>query len=220
MHRDRRLLLANSITHDRRPENASSGTSSTSSPARRRRCTTTSSSASRPRRWATTSSRCLLPTERVSEIKRGKKTETTRKFFPGYLIVNMWLLDENKQLVDKTWYFIKDTTGVIGFAGTKDRPIPMRQKEVDAMLAQVREREEKVKPKIELRGRRDRQGRRRSVPEPDRRRRGNRSRARQAPRLRQHLRPRDARRSRVLAGRKGVSPFFVGSVEIWACVGV
>ena len=59
----------------------------------------------------------VLPTERVSEIKHGKKTETTRKFFPGYLIVNMWLLDDNKQLVDKTWYFIKDTPGVIGFAG-------------------------------------------------------------------------------------------------------
>ena len=67
----------------------------------------------------------LIPTERVQEIKRGKKTETTRKFFPGYLIVNMHLLDENNQLVEKTWYFIKDTTGVLGFAGTKDQPIPM-----------------------------------------------------------------------------------------------
>src|SRR5678815_5442499 len=63
----------------------------------------------------------VLPTERVSEIKRGKKTETTRQFFPGYLIVNMFLLDDNSQLVDKTWYFIKDTPGVIGFAGTKER---------------------------------------------------------------------------------------------------
>ena len=90
----------------------------------------------------------LIPTERVQEIKRGKKTETTRKFFPGYLIVNMNLLDENNQLVDKTWYFIKDTDGVIVFACTKDRPIPMREKEVDSLLAQVREREDSVKPKI------------------------------------------------------------------------
>jgi len=96
----------------------------------------------------------VLPTERVSEIKRGKKTESTRKFFPGYLIVNMWLLDENKQLVDRTWYFIKDTPGVIGFAGTKERdgrppqPIPMRQSEVDGLLAQVRGSEDKVMPKI------------------------------------------------------------------------
>ncbi len=90
----------------------------------------------------------VLPTERVSEVKRGKKTETTRKFFPGYLIVNMWLLDDQQQLVDRTWYFIKETTGVIGFAGTKDRPIPMRQSEVDGLLAQVREREEGARPKI------------------------------------------------------------------------
>ncbi|MCX6968744.1 MAG: transcription termination/antitermination protein NusG [Verrucomicrobia bacterium] len=90
----------------------------------------------------------LIPTERVQEIKRGKKTETTRKFFPGYLIVNMHLLDEDNQLVEKTWYFIKDTTGVLGFAGTKDRPIPMRKKEVESLLAQVREREDTVKPKI------------------------------------------------------------------------
>jgi transcriptional antiterminator NusG len=90
----------------------------------------------------------LIPTERVSEIKRGKKTETTRKFFPGYLIVNMHLLDENNQLMERTWYFIRETPGVIGFAGTKDRPIPMRESEVQSMLAQMREREEKVKPKV------------------------------------------------------------------------
>src|SRR5207253_2531151 len=90
----------------------------------------------------------LVPTERVSEIKKGKKSETTRKFFPGYLIVNMHLLDQNNQLVDRTWYFIKDTPGVIGFAGTKDKPIPMRQSEVESMLAQMKEREEKVKPKV------------------------------------------------------------------------
>ncbi len=90
----------------------------------------------------------LVPTERVSEIKKGKKSETTRKFFPGYLIVNMHLLDENNQLVGRTWYFIRDTPGVIGFAGTKDKPIPMRQSEVDSMLAQMKEREEKVKPKV------------------------------------------------------------------------
>src|SRR4030095_3259635 len=47
----------------------------------------------------------LVPTERVSEIKRGKKSETTRKFCPGYLIVNMHLLDEENQLIDRTWYF-------------------------------------------------------------------------------------------------------------------
>jgi len=90
----------------------------------------------------------LIPTERVQEIKRGKKTETTRKFFPGYIIINMHLLDEKNDLIDKTWYFIKDTTGVIGFAGTKDKPIPMRKKEVEGMLAQMKEREDTLTPKI------------------------------------------------------------------------
>ena len=95
----------------------------------------------------------VLPMERVAEVKRGKKSETNRKFFPGYLIVNMWLFDDPRDndrqpLVDRTWYFIKDTQGVIGFAGTKDRPIPMRDSEVQALLSQVREREENVIPKI------------------------------------------------------------------------
>ncbi len=90
----------------------------------------------------------LVPTERVSEIKRGKKTETTRKLLPGYVIVNMHLLDENNQPMDRTWYFIRETTGVIGFAGTKDRPSPMKESDVKAILAQVSEREDKVKPKV------------------------------------------------------------------------
>ncbi len=90
----------------------------------------------------------LVPTERVSEVKRGKKSETKRKFFPGYIIANMWLLKDDNSLVDETWYFIKDTVGVINFAGTKDRPIPMRPKEVESMLTQIKEREENVKPKI------------------------------------------------------------------------
>ena len=80
----------------------------------------------------------LVPTEMVSEIRRGKKTETKKKFYPGYIIVNMSLLTEDNGLVEDTWYFIKEMEGVIGFAGTKDRPIPMRQREVDSMLAQRR----------------------------------------------------------------------------------
>lgn len=90
----------------------------------------------------------LVPTEMVSEIRGGKKTETKKKFFPGYIIVNMNLLTEDNQLVEKTWYFIKEMEGVIGFAGTKDRPIPMRQREVDAMLSQIKEREDSARPAI------------------------------------------------------------------------
>ncbi len=143
----------------------------------------------------------LVPTERVSEIKRGKKTETTRKLMPGYVIVNMHLLDDNNQLVDRTWYFIRETPGVLGFAGTKDSPVPMPSMRSIPSSPKSEGADEKVKPKVSFRSRRDRQGRRRPLPEPERRRRGDRPRARQAPRLRQHLRPRSPRRSRVLAGR-------------------
>ena len=90
----------------------------------------------------------LVPTELVSEVKRGKKTESKRKFYPGYIIVNMNLFTRDNELVEETWYFIKELEGVIGFAGTKDVPIPMRQREVDSMLAQIKEREESVRPAI------------------------------------------------------------------------
>lgn len=90
----------------------------------------------------------LVPTERVSEIKRGKKTETTRKLMPGYVIVNMHLLDENNQLNDRTWYFIRDTTGVIGFAGSKNKPSAMSPSDVEAILSQVRTPDERAKPKV------------------------------------------------------------------------
>jgi transcriptional antiterminator NusG len=90
----------------------------------------------------------LVPTERVSEVKKGKKTESNRKFFPGYVIANCHLLDEHNRLIDKTWYFVKETDGVLNFAGTKDHPIAMRPREVEGLLAQLRDKEEGVVPKI------------------------------------------------------------------------
>lgn len=90
----------------------------------------------------------IVPTERVSEVKKGKRTETTRKYYPGYILANMHLLDENNRLVDKSWYFVKETDGVLNFAGAKDHPIAMREREVEGVLAQVRERDDSVKPKI------------------------------------------------------------------------
>ena len=90
----------------------------------------------------------LVPTEMVSEIRPGKKTDTKRKFFPVYNLVKMNLVSEDNQLVEKTWFFIKEMEGVIGFAGTKDRPIPMRPREVEAMLSQIQEREQNVRPAI------------------------------------------------------------------------
>jgi transcriptional antiterminator NusG len=89
----------------------------------------------------------VIPTERVSEVKRGKKIESERKLHPGYVYINMTLRDEEKKLVDRTWYFIRETNGVIGFADG-DNPQPIRAIEVDTMLGQMREREEKVLPKV------------------------------------------------------------------------
>ncbi|MDB4673858.1 transcription termination/antitermination protein NusG, partial [Verrucomicrobiales bacterium] len=81
----------------------------------------------------------LVPTERVSEVRGGKKMETNRKIYPGYVIVNMHLLEEDGGMVDRTWYFIQETPGVIKFAGTKDKPMSMRKREVDSMLSQITE---------------------------------------------------------------------------------
>ena len=90
----------------------------------------------------------LVPTERVSEVKGGKKTETTRKFFPGYVIINMHLLEEDNKLVEETWYFVQETPGVINFAGAKSHPIPMPRNEVESMLAQIKEREDSIVPAV------------------------------------------------------------------------
>jgi transcriptional antiterminator NusG len=89
----------------------------------------------------------LIPTERVVEVKKGKKTTSTRKFYPGYILVHMKLLDDKNQLIERSWYFIQDTPGLIGFIGG-DRPVPLKPDEVDSILAQIEERQEKVAPKI------------------------------------------------------------------------
>ena len=90
----------------------------------------------------------LVPQERVSEVKAGQKREANRKFFPGYIIINMHLLHEDNTLVDRTWYFIQETDGVINFAGTKSHPMPMPKQEVEGMLAQIKEREGSIKPAV------------------------------------------------------------------------
>lgn len=92
----------------------------------------------------------LVPTELVSEVRAGKKTEAKKKFFPGYVIINMHLLDENNDVVEDTWSFMQQLDGSIGFAGAKNKPIPMRPKEVASMLSQIEERENSVRPSIEF----------------------------------------------------------------------
>ncbi len=89
----------------------------------------------------------LIPTEKVSETKKGVKSVITRKFFPGYVLVSMGLYDDNRQVIEKVWYFIRETPGVIGFVGG-ERPAPLRPEEVEVLLFQVEEKKEKVKPKV------------------------------------------------------------------------
>jgi transcriptional antiterminator NusG len=92
----------------------------------------------------------LVPTELVSEVRAGKKTELKKKFFPGYVIMNMHLLDSSNEVVEDTWSFMQQLDGAIGFAGAKNKPIPMRPKEVASMLSQIEERESSVRPSIEF----------------------------------------------------------------------
>lgn len=91
----------------------------------------------------------VIPTEKVSEVKNGVKTTVTRKFFPGYVLISLALYDENRNVLEPTWRFLKETAGVIGFIGG-ERPMPLSAEEVDAIVNQVAEKKEKVKPKVEF----------------------------------------------------------------------
>mgnify|MGYP001611659626 CR=1 FL=1 len=85
-------------------------------------------------------SQILVPLEKVTEVRGGKKRITERKFFPGYLLVQM-------ELTDESWYLIKNTPGVTGFIGSGARPVPINDSEVEAILKQSVERQEKPMPK-------------------------------------------------------------------------
>ena len=90
----------------------------------------------------------LMPTETVTEVKGGKKSVRTRKFYPGYLFVHMSLYDEAGKLLQKPWYFIRGTEGVIGFVGG-DRPAPLKDHEIERILNQVKDAEGKEVPKVQ-----------------------------------------------------------------------
>ena len=74
----------------------------------------------------------LVPMEKVVEVRNQKKTVSTRKLWPGYVFVDMVLLDENNRIIEKPWYFIKETQGVIGFVGGEP-PTPTPAEEVEAI---------------------------------------------------------------------------------------
>jgi len=84
----------------------------------------------------------LVPVEEVVEMKGGQKKTAERKFFPGYVLVQM-------EMDDDTWHLVKSTPKVTGFVGgTATKPAPISEKEVQSIMDQMREGVEKPKPKI------------------------------------------------------------------------
>src|SRR4051794_26440567 len=87
--------------------------------------------------------RILVPMEEVVELKKGKRSVTERRFFPGYVLVEM-------QMDDDTWHLVKHTSKVTGFVGgAKTRPSPISEAEVAKIVHQMQEDVEKPKPKVE-----------------------------------------------------------------------
>ncbi|MDR2238820.1 MAG: transcription termination/antitermination protein NusG [Zoogloeaceae bacterium] len=84
----------------------------------------------------------LVPVEEVVEMKSGQKSISERKFFPGYVLVEM-------EMDDDTWHLVKNTAKVTGFVGgTATKPTPISEKEVAKIMQQMQEGVEKPKPKV------------------------------------------------------------------------
>lgn len=83
----------------------------------------------------------LVPVEEVVEMRRGARINAERKFFPGYVLINM-------ELTDESWHLVQDTPKVTGFLGGGGKPQPITQREADQILRQVQEGVERPKPTI------------------------------------------------------------------------
>jgi transcription termination/antitermination protein NusG len=83
----------------------------------------------------------LVPTEKVVEMRRGRKVDAERKFFPGYVLVKM-------ELTDETFHLVKNTPKVTGFLGSENKPMPISEAEAQAILQQVQEGVDRPKPSI------------------------------------------------------------------------
>ena len=92
----------------------------------------------------------LVPVEKVSEVKQGEKITSSRKFFPGYVLLRMDLYDADNNIRDDVWYFVRGIQGVIGFigGGANRRPLPLSETEVNNLMMQVQERKDSVVPKV------------------------------------------------------------------------
>ena len=91
----------------------------------------------------------LVPQEKVTEIKRGKKTTTNRKFFPGYIFINVDLMDDSNKVREDVWYFIKETNGIINFLGGEN-PVAITESEIRDIKNQLSGTEENVKPRVDF----------------------------------------------------------------------
>ncbi len=84
----------------------------------------------------------LVPTEEVVEIRAGQKRKSERKFFPGYVLVEM-------EMDEETWHLVRNIPRVLGFiGGTSDQPAPITDKEAETILQRMQEGAEKPKPKV------------------------------------------------------------------------
>ena len=83
----------------------------------------------------------VIPTEQVVELVKGKKKESSRKFYPGYILIRM-------ELNDHTWHLVNDTAKVTGFLGGRNKPSPIRDEEANRILARMEEGKEKPMPKF------------------------------------------------------------------------
>ncbi|MFN7551556.1 MAG: transcription termination/antitermination protein NusG [Pseudomonadota bacterium] len=93
----------------------------------------------------------LVPTEEVVEMRGGQKRRSERKFFPGYVLVQIETHDDGKglRIDDESWHLVKETPKVMGFiGGTADKPLPIRDAEADAILQRVQEGVDKPRPKV------------------------------------------------------------------------
>ena len=90
-------------------------------------------------------SEILVPTEKVVELVKGQRKTSSRKFFPGYVLVRM-------ELDDTTWHLVKNTPKVTGFLGGNSTPTPIPPQEVDKVIAQMIEGIKKPKPKFHFEG--------------------------------------------------------------------
>lgn len=93
----------------------------------------------------------LVPTEEVVEMRQGQKRRSERKFFPGYVLVQIETDIEGRvpRIDDLSWHLVKETPKVMGFiGGTADRPLPISDKEADVILRRVQDGVEKPRPKV------------------------------------------------------------------------